>query len=132
MNDKEFEDLKDRLLPIELREEFEKNREICNKNAIQIENFAQDLKKIEGVKVEKVILGYILEWADSQIRSLNIAINHREMLYLTNMILRQRIEKIENTLHDKGIEVENLLKYNDALRFIDNYIKHSSEDKSLE
>lgn len=132
MNDKEFDDLKKKLLPIELQEHFAKNRKVIDNNTAQFEDFENELSNLKGTAEAKAVMGYILDFAKEQYRSLNMLLDHNEMLYLSSIFLRQKIDRIENSLSQQGIKIDDLLKYDDALRWVDDYIKHSNEDKPIE
>ena len=131
LNDKEFDELRKQLLPIDLQEHFDKNRKVFDDNTAKFEEFESELSDLKGTEEGKAILGYVTDFAKEQYRIANSVLDHNEMLYLACLFLRKKIEKIETSLAQNGIKIDELLKYNDALRFIDDYIKHSSEDREL-
>jgi hypothetical protein len=129
LEDKEFDDLKKKLLPKELQEYFAKNRKIIDNNIAKFEDTENGLSKIRGTDEGKAIVRYVIDLAKEQYRSMNDQLENNEMLYTTCLILKERIDEIESSLGKQGIKVDGLLKYDKALSFIDDYIKRSWEDR---
>ncbi|HSB57738.1 MAG TPA: hypothetical protein VLD38_08020 [Nitrosopumilaceae archaeon] len=131
MNEKEFDELKKELLPKELQEHFAKNKQVIDNNVAKFEELENGLSNLEATEEGKAIIGFMLDFAKEQLRSSNIALEHNEMLYVASYFLKQKIDKIENSSGNQGIKIDGLLKYDNALKFIDDYIKRSSEDREI-
>ena len=131
MNDKEYDELK-KILPIEMQEHFEKNRGIFDRNTAKLEELKSDLPNVVGSQEAKAITNYIVDLTKEQYRIADTLMDHSELSYIASFILRKKLDEIEKTLGDHGIMIDHLVGYDGILKWIDNYIKHSSEDKKIE
>lgn len=131
MNDKEFENLRKELMPIELQDYFVKNKEIFDSNIEKFENVMDAVKKSNMHPEMKVTVNYILDSLQNSIHTESMLFNHNEIMYFTCMLLRKQLEETENTLKKHGITIERIVGYEKGLRFVDDYIKHHNDGNEI-
>ncbi len=129
MNDKESEEIIKTYLPVALQEYFAKNRKVFDNNMEKFEETENELSKTEVTDEQKAIIQYIINLAKEQYRSMSDQLENNEMLYTFSFILRKKIEDLTETLEKQGIKLDGLLRYEKGLKYVDDYIKHSSENK---
>jgi hypothetical protein len=128
LTDKEFDDLKKEIMPIELQEHFAKNRQVFQNNINKFEGLTKQLSSIKATDEQKAILALILDLGQSLYGTANVLLEHNEMSFFSAFILRQELDRLRSTLNQQGIEIDDIAQYKDGLRFVDDYIKHASKD----
>lgn len=128
MSEKDFDELRMKFLPTELQEHFDKNRKVIDNNMAKFEEIENELSKQNQQDLTIATLSYIMDFGKEQYRTANMLLEHNELLYMMIFVLKKNDEKLENAFSQQGVKVDGLLKYDDALKFINDYIKRSSRD----
>lgn len=131
MNDEEFTKIKKETLPLDLQEHFAKNRDVFDRNIEKFETVMEAVQKSEMHSEMKVTVDYLLDSLLNSQRTASVLFDHNEMTYFFCFLLRKQIDHIERTLNDHGIIIDRISGYELGLRFVDEYIKHSSGDKEI-
>jgi len=128
LNDKEFDDLKKKIMPIELQEHFAKNRKVFQNNIKKFEDMTKEISSTNGRIEDKAILAFMLDLGQSLYGSAEVLLEHNEMSFLSAFILRQELDRLRSTMNQQGIEIDDFAQYKEGLRFVDDYIKHSGRE----
>lgn len=131
MNDKEFDELKKKVLPLPLQDHFAQNREVFQNNIKKFENLTKQLSSTNATAEQKAMLSFILDLGQSLYGSADVLLEHNEIAYFGLFTLREEIDNMKTALKKRGIQIDNLLKYESGLKFVDDYIKHSSQEFKL-
>lgn len=127
MDNKEFRDLKKKIIPIPLQDHFAKNREVIDNNIKQYNKLTKDIMDSDITPDLKAATTYMLDMGEALYETATMLLDHDEMAFFGLFSLRNAVDEIETTLNNHGIKIESVLQYKQGLRFVDEYIKHHSD-----
>ena len=126
MNEEEYQKLRNDLLPRSVLEHFEQARKNHENNKKAFEKIGKPVSyATEG---ENALLKIITTIGNQHEQALDVLFRDVELAYVSNMVLRKKVERIKNTLNQQGTDIDRFSKYDPSLDFVDNYLKHSSKE----
>jgi len=117
---KQIEELKKKHFSDGLRKYFEENHKLMQENIL----IFKDLKSPDGSSVEDTSLLMMFSIMGEKIwTTLDTISDGVEGAHLMNIILRKRIENLENKIKQHGIKLDDISS-DEGLEWINNYFKH--------